>query len=111
MGWPLEAYAARVFRLCLYGHAVVPAALIRRIKPDFFQPDFQVIDRIANASTAFEFDKALVEFHNFNVRHQQTLRCRWGLRISGRKLGRFHSEISGQSLTTEEHTAFFRRAP
>jgi len=109
MEWPPEAYAQNVFRICLYAHAIIPARIIERVKPSFFEPDFRVIERVGKATTPFEFDKALQEFHAFNVRHPASLRCRWGIRVSGRKVGKFHSDIFGEELPNAEQTAFLTK--
>ena len=111
MGWKEPEYARNVFRLCLYAHALPIAPLIETINRSFFEPDLRVIERLGQATSPLEFDQALLQFHIFNVRHQQSWRCRFGLRVSGRKLGRFHSEVMGKEIPLADHTAFFTRNP
>ena len=85
-GCPLEAFEARVFWRCLHRRALPLSALLYRLNPGFFEPDFRTIRQLGLARSFEEFGQEVNSFRSDNRRHGGLVRRRLRVRVSGRRL-------------------------
>ena len=92
-----ERYEEVVFRQCVYRHAAGLTRLIRRLVPDYFESDFQLIRFAANATGT---DALLTEIRCHRCEHPPTALLRRFLRVrlSGRRL----LDLGDQLLSPQE---------
>ena len=92
-----EDFDNRVFWLCIYPHAVLPARLIGRVNRDYFKQDLELIERIKHLSKSKEVELELERFR-YSRGSQGFLRGVLKMRISGRRLmdlaGRLFAEAA-----------------
>jgi len=80
-----EAYADTVFSQCLFAHAAWPAKLIRRLRPGYFDSDFQLIRRVASCTTLRQLQRDVDSQRHHHPPH--TLLRRWlRIRLSGQRV-------------------------
>ena len=86
---PPEAYEERIFRSCLYRHALLFAHLLRILRPHFFDRDLAVIRQLGITSSQKEFhDEVQDYFYHINS-YGNFLQRAWRIRISGKRLIQF----------------------
>jgi hypothetical protein len=83
---PVAQFPQRVFRLCLYSHAVPVALVLGKLNPGLFREDRQVIEQLGLARDLEEVDAALSDFQYVNQARPHWLRTGFKVRLSGRKL-------------------------
>jgi hypothetical protein len=76
-------YRRAVLRRSLFRGTLPLALLFNWIRPSFFARDDAVIRSVGETTTVLEFEQALNQAHRVDI---GTLKARWGLRISGRRL-------------------------
>ncbi len=81
-----EQYEVRIFWHCLYRHAIPFAWLIRRICPRFFHQDLVLIHDLERATSARAVREEVIGFLSLNRMARKTIRNRFRLRISGKKV-------------------------
>jgi hypothetical protein len=85
-GCPLEAFETRLFWRCLHRRALPWSALLYRVNPGFFEPDFRTIGQLGLARSFEEFGQEVNSFRSDNRRHGGLVRRRLRVRFSGRRL-------------------------
>jgi hypothetical protein len=86
--WGVEAaeFERRLFRKCLFRHALPFAGLIQKLDPDFFKEDFEMLRDVASARTTEEVICELNRFFGRNARDRSFWRPNFYLRISGKRV-------------------------
>jgi hypothetical protein len=86
--WGVEAaeFESRLFRKCLFRHALPFAGLIQKLDPDFFKEDFEMLRDVASARTTEEVICELNRFFGRNARDRSFWRPNFYLRISGKRV-------------------------
>jgi hypothetical protein len=81
-----EAFETTVFWRCLHRRALPLSALIYRLHPSFFDPDFHTIRCLGNSTSYEEFGQEVNSFRSDNRRRGGFLRRKLRVRVSGRRL-------------------------
>lgn len=84
-GVPLERYRWEVFWRCVFPSARLPVELLMRLNPDYFREDFDLIESVAECTSASEVRSELNNFRYY-----------YPIRGFGRRV--LHLRISGQRL-------------
>jgi len=98
---PITQFEKRLFRACLYPHALTLAGLIRAINPGFFDEDLEVIQQIASATSSAEVESELRHFRYFNRMSDHWLRTKLRIRLSGKRLARVVHQVFDEAGTRE----------
>src|SRR5262245_37569598 len=99
---PLSEYQEKAFWECLYWHARLFAPVLRRLKPDFFTPDFDFIRYLGNASGFREARANAADFRDGARRN--FLRNALKIRVSGRKAARLAQRLFSEAPQTSGNT-------
>jgi len=95
-------YEERAFTEFLYPHARLLAPVVRKLRPDFFDEDFQFIRGLASAKNGREANKEAINFQYAERARPSFLRSRLKIRVSGRKAIR-----SARDLFSDESSRNF----
>ena len=82
---PISEYEERVFRKCLYWHAIMLAPVVRRLNPGFFAEDFKFIRSLGESTSFREASVDLVNFRKANLGRPSFWHNTLKIRVSGRK--------------------------
>jgi hypothetical protein len=80
-----EDYAEVVFERCLFPHAALPVRVLRSLFPEWFGPDFQLIQLLARCTDALQLQTE-VKVHRRLHPAQGFVRRTLRLRLSGQRL-------------------------
>ncbi len=78
-------YEERAFTECLYLHAELVSHVVRKLRPDFFAPDFKFIRHLGMATGTEEAASDALDFQDANKGKRSFLRTGLRIRVSGRK--------------------------
>src|SRR5688500_2748698 len=81
-----EHFEHKLFRKCLFRHAVPFAGLLQRWKPDFFREDYEMLRDIATARNTEEVIGEVNRFFGRNARDKSILRTVFYFRVSGKRV-------------------------
>ena len=95
---PPSEYEERAFRECLYWQAKILAPVLRKLKPDFFEEDFNFIHYLGEASGSREVRASAADFQDVNFARRSFWRTTLRIRVSGGKAMRL-----AQRLFSEAH--------
>jgi hypothetical protein len=87
-----EEFVHKVFRLCLHRRALPFAAMLRYLRPRFFQNDFLLIEEAAHATSGHDLQSAIRGFYLDCQSQQSFLHNHLRFRISGRRLFRLFTK-------------------
>jgi hypothetical protein len=90
-----DEFPDRVFRCCLYGHAVPLALVLRRLSPAFFRADLELIQQLGLNRDLEEVDATLSDFQYVNRARKHWLRTGLKIRLSGQKVRNLAAELLG----------------
>ena len=79
-------FERRLFRKCLFRHALPFARLIEWLDADFFKEDYEMLRDVASARTTEEVICELNRFFGRNARDRSFWRPNFYLRISGKRV-------------------------
>jgi hypothetical protein len=96
-----EDYEERAFKKLLYLHARLFARVIRAIKPDYFQDDFQFIRYLGCAVDGRQVRVDALDFKDANRHRWRLLHTVLKIRVSGRKATRLASQLFGEARMAE----------
>jgi hypothetical protein len=92
LGCAPEAYAQTVFWHCLYSHARLPAKVLARLRPNFFEDDLDLIRVVDDAETRAAFRREM-DLHRYHHPLQGFLREVLRIRVSGKKLTHLATQV------------------
>jgi hypothetical protein len=97
--WGVDAkeFECRLFRKCLFRHALPFAALIERVDPDFFKEDYEMLRDVASARTTEEVICELNRFFGRNARDRSFWRPNFYLRISGKRVLQIYRSLTREN--------------
>jgi hypothetical protein len=98
---PIAQFETKLFRACLYRHALTLAGLIDAINPGFFEEDLEVIQQIAYATSSAEVESELRHFRSFNRMSDHWLRTKLRIRLSGKRLARIVHQVFDEAGTRQ----------
>jgi hypothetical protein len=78
-------YVEVVFERCLFPHAVLPVRVLRSLFPDWFTPDYQLIELLGKCTDSLQLQTEVKVHRRLHPAHgfiRKTLR----LRVSGQRL-------------------------
>ena len=106
-GLPAAELSARLFRLTLYPHARLVAALLRRFNPRHFLADYEFIEDVGHLRSLEDFSLVLGGF----IEHPSNwglLRRRFRIRVSARRMLRIVRTVytpgTGSAPSTSRNT-------
>ena len=85
---PTASYEERAFRKCLYWHARLLAAGVRKVKLDFFAEDLKFIRNLGAVTGLREASAEAEDFQQANRARPSFFRTGLRIRVSGRKASR-----------------------
>jgi len=88
-----SAYDVRAFRKCLYWHAKLPAAVLRRLTPGIFAEDFKFIRNLGESTGVRDAEVDVLNFHDVNTGKPSLWRTGLKIRVSGRKAHRLAHKL------------------
>jgi len=88
-----EEYPEKVFRLCLHEHARPLAHLLRKVNPEIFRPDFELIEQVSAAKSLPELCHEVNQHRYLEANSTGCLRRALRLRLSGARLVRLGSKL------------------
>jgi hypothetical protein len=96
--WGADAaeFERRLFRKCLFRHALPFASLIEKLDPDFFREDYEMLRDVASARTTEEVICELNRFFGRNARDRSFWRPTFYLRISGKRVLNVYRSLTRQ---------------
>ena len=97
---PPSGYEERAFWELLHWHAKPVAGLVRKIRPRFFDEDFNFIRYLGEATNLREVKATAAEFQGTNIADRNFLRSRLKIRVSGRKASRLAHELFSKASQT-----------
>jgi hypothetical protein len=86
-------FEARVFKQCLFRHALPFVALLWRSDPEIFREDLDLVRELATARNTAEVVSELNRFYGRNARTRGFLRTTLYLRISGKRVLRLYRNL------------------
>ncbi len=92
----LKSFEKRMFWRSLYRESLLVSSLICLFHPAYFDRDWAVIQKLGDTSNASEFEREVVAYQRRTRLEIGTVRVRWLLRISGRRLMRIKEEVASQ---------------
>ena len=97
--WGVDAkeFERRLFRKCLFRHALPIAGLIERVDPDFFKEDYEMLRDVASARTTEEVICELNRFFGRNARDRSFWRPNFYLRISGKRVLQIYRSLTREN--------------
>jgi hypothetical protein len=97
--WGVDAkeFERRLFRKCLFRHALPIAGLIERVDPDFFKEDYEMLRDVASARTTEEVICELNRFFGRNARDRSFWRPNFYLRISGKRVLQIYRALTREN--------------
>jgi hypothetical protein len=105
-----QEFEQRVFRECLYRHALPLAPLFASLDPCFFLEDLSFIRDVGHAASRSEVISELNRFFGRNMRERNWFRKALGIRVSGKRVLRLYRALfRGQDVLPPEPTSL--RAP
>lgn len=104
-GVTADQFECKLFRKCLFRHALPFAWLIQRWHPQFFREDFEMLRDVASAHNTDEVICELNRFFGRNARDKNFLRTAFYLRISGKRVLRIYREMTRERKSLEEASA------
>ena len=90
---PPERYEEAVFWRCLFRHALLPAFLIRKINPEHFSEDMDMIRELGALTSQALFKNEINYFHGRNLRDKSWFRGTLCIRLSGSRLIRLRRRL------------------
>jgi len=98
--WAVDAadFERRLFRKCLFPHALPVAGLIERLDPDFFKEDYEMLRDVASARCTEEVVCELNRFFGRNARDRSFWRPNFYLRISGKRVLQVYRSLTREPL-------------
>lgn len=85
-------YADLVFERCLFTHAALPVQVLRSLFPDWFTPDYQLIELLGKCTDSLQLQTEVKVHRRLHPAHgfiRKTLR----LRVSGQRLINLGAEL------------------
>lgn len=90
-------FERRLFRKCLFRHALPLAGLIEKLDADFFKEDYEMLRDVASARTTEEVICELNRFFGRNARDRSFWRPTFYLRISGKRVLNVYRSLTRQT--------------
>lgn len=99
--WGISAdqFERKLFRKCLFRHAVPFAWLLQKWNTDFFREDFDMLRDVASARNTEEVICEVNRFFGRNARDKSILRTTFYLRISGKRVLRVYRALVRETQT------------
>ena len=104
-GTDADQFERKLFYKCLFRHAVPFAWLLKKMNPDFFREDFEMLRDVATARNTEEVICELNRFYGRNARDKSFLRPLFYLRISGKRVLRLYRSLTREEESSEEARA------
>lgn len=101
-----DNYADLVFERCLFTHATLPVQVLRSLFPDWFKPDYQLIELLSKCTDSLQLQTE-VKVHRRLHPARGLLRRTLRLRVSGQRL----INLGTQLLPTAEPAAILPPRP
>src|SRR5437660_4407865 len=86
-------YEERAFAECLYAHAKLVSPMLRKLRPDFFAPDFKFVRHLGMPTGTEEAASDALDFQDTNKGNRSFLRTGLRIRVSGRKAFRLAQSL------------------
>ena len=96
-----EQFERKLFRTCLFRHAVPFAWLLQKWNGNFFREDYELLREIATARNTDEVICELNRFFGRNARDKNFLRTMFYLRISGRRVLRAYRSVAREDQDSD----------
>ena len=98
-------FEKRVFRMCLFPHALPFAGILRRINANFFREDLDLLRELATAKNTDEVICELNRFYGRNRRDKNRIRTDLFFRISGKRVLRLYREVARSVESADEDSS------
>lgn len=93
---PLNSFEKKLFWRSLYRKSWLVSRLIFLFNPAYFDRDLAVIQKLGNSTNPSEFEREIDAYQRRTRLEIGSVRVRWLLRISGRRLMRIKKEVVSQ---------------
>lgn len=96
--FPPDRYETALFWRSLHRHALLPALLLYRRRPEFFEEDFALVREVASARDNKLFVNELNFFYGRNLRDKNWVRKTFAIRISAKRLLRLKKQLGRDGM-------------
>jgi hypothetical protein len=100
-----EQFERRLFRKCLFRHALPFAWLLQKLDPHFFREDFEMLRDIASARNTDEVICELNRFFGRNARDKSIFRTVFYIRVSGKRVLRLYRKLTRAGSNSDSESS------
>jgi hypothetical protein len=100
-----EQFERKLFRRCLFRHALPFAWFLQRCDPDFFREDYEMLRDVATARNTEEVICEVNRFFGRNARDKNILRTAFYFRVSGKRVLKLYRQLIRLPDPSSQHSA------